>query len=100
MLIPRVKCRYLERSCAQSNGAVRSRTTKQRIELRIVFIFMSPTNSYELEIRAVYCLVATSPFGAAGMLKTKSFAGTRPTPCWIWRGSAGKHNNRMDWERH
>src|SRR5207249_7301199 len=42
-LIPRVKCRYLERSCAWSNGAARSKTTKQRVELRIVFIFVSPT---------------------------------------------------------
>src|SRR5260370_10844358 len=42
MLIPRVKCRYLERSCARSIGAARSKTTKQRIELRIVFIFVLP----------------------------------------------------------
>src|SRR5258708_23147166 len=42
MLIPMVKCRYLERSCARSNGPERSKTTKQRIELRIVFIFVLP----------------------------------------------------------
>src|SRR5947209_12847844 len=42
MLIPMVKCRYLERSCARSNGPARSKTTKQRIELRIVFIFVLP----------------------------------------------------------
>src|SRR6266853_1898688 len=42
MLIPMVKCLYLERSCARSNGPARSKTTKQRIELRIVFIFVLP----------------------------------------------------------
>src|SRR5260221_14722584 len=40
-LIPKVKCRYLERSCPRRNGAVKNKTTRQRIELRIVFIFIS-----------------------------------------------------------
>src|SRR2546429_1753285 len=34
MLIPRVKCRYLERSCARSNGVDRSRTARQKNEPR------------------------------------------------------------------
>src|SRR6266446_160583 len=78
-LIPKVKCRYLERSCPRSNGAARSRTAKQRIELRIVFIFISPTNSYELEIRAAYCFVATSPFGAQAFSRQNPLQ--RPGQC-------------------
>jgi hypothetical protein len=37
--VPSEKFRYLEKSCARSIGAVRSRTP-HRIELRIAFIFI------------------------------------------------------------
>src|SRR5882757_8923771 len=40
-LIPNEKSRYLERSCPWSREAARNKALRQRMELRIVFIFIS-----------------------------------------------------------
>jgi hypothetical protein len=46
---PSEKFRYLEKSCARSIGAVKSRTTNQRTAVRIVFIEHLVKNSKNFE---------------------------------------------------